>query len=94
MPLTSSDEKPSAGRWSARQYNPLDKSNNNNHRDARSVAAADQSQLHILDSYDRRSYDSKGQALHRSAMHVKNTGGMLPPKGGYDPHGLHAQKQN
>ena len=48
----------------------------------------------MLDSHERRSFDSKGQQIHRSAMHVKNSG-VVSPKGGHNDMlggGLHAHK--
>ena len=48
----------------------------------------------MLDSFDRQSFDSKGQQIHRSAMHAKNNT-MMPPKGHHDPNGgLHTHKKN
>ena len=102
VPLNHSEEKAS-GRRSAR-HNMMGSEKkkakiNGSTVDARSMMDPNQNRFEMLsaDPYDRKSFDSKGQTLHRSAMHVKNTPGHLP-KGsgsqsiGHDLHNLHEQK--
>lgn len=77
VPLPSTDEK-TKGRWSARQRGGLGSEGKQAKKMGSAVAEsrsqADQAgrvDLSGLDPYDRRSFDMKGQTMHRSAMQSK-----------------------
>ena len=88
------EDRISPGRRSARHYQEqshADKRNSAN-LDVRSVngnSVHQQTRIEMMasDPYDRRSFDTKGQAVHRSAMHQKNSALMTSKN--YDAHGLH-----